>query len=175
MRNPKLLFILLFLFSLTFVLATTYTVCETGCDYKTINQALLVAKDGDNIKVLEGVYNENIIISKNVFLNGENAEIRGTSPVVLINSSDVSFTGFIVTPTDEASIGIKMNNSDIYSTNNNVVNGSVTYQMRDAPKQSLITGSAINYEDTPINWFWLAISFVIIAILIIILIKKRRS
>lgn len=175
MRISKLSLVFLFLFSLTFVLATTYTVCESGCDYNTINQALLFAKDGDSVKVLEGIYNENIVINKNIFLNGENAEIKGTSPVVLINSNDVSFTGFIVTPTDEASIGIKMNNSDIYSTNDNTVNGSVTYQMGDVPKQSLITGGAIYNEDASINWFWLIISFIILTILIIILIKKRRK
>lgn len=175
MKISKLLFMFSFLFSLTFILATTYTVCENGCDYNTINQALLVAKNGDSVRVLEGVYNENIVINKNIFLNGENAEIKGISPVVLINSNDVSFTGFIVTPTDEASIGIKMNNSDIYSTNDNMVNGSVTYQMGDVPRQSLITGGAIFDEDTPIDWFWLATSFVVLAILIIILIKKRRK
>lgn len=35
---------------------TTYTVCETGCDFSEINQAIITSSDGDTVLVRDGVY-----------------------------------------------------------------------------------------------------------------------
>ncbi len=45
-------------------------VCSQGCDYTTIQAALDAASPGDKIVVESGVYNESLLIGKNVFLHG---------------------------------------------------------------------------------------------------------
>jgi parallel beta-helix repeat protein len=55
--------------------AKTWKVSAMGLgDYPTINQALLVAKDGDTIKVYPGKYEEKVVVSKNVVIQGSGAE-----------------------------------------------------------------------------------------------------
>jgi len=44
-------------------------------DYPTIQQAINHAKDGDTIKVLAGVYRENIIVNKSISIIGDGANI----------------------------------------------------------------------------------------------------
>jgi predicted secreted protein len=45
-------------------------VCSQGCDYSAIQAALDAASPGDKIVVESGIYNESLIIGKNVFLHG---------------------------------------------------------------------------------------------------------
>jgi pectin methylesterase-like acyl-CoA thioesterase len=47
--------------------AKTWKVAILGqADYATINAALLVAKDGDTIKVMLGKYDEKVVVNSNV-------------------------------------------------------------------------------------------------------------
>jgi len=45
-------------------------VCPQGCDYSAVQAALNAASPSDNIVVESGIYNESLIIGKNVFLHG---------------------------------------------------------------------------------------------------------
>ncbi|KAA0011043.1 MAG: hypothetical protein FE037_04195, partial [Thermoplasmata archaeon] len=45
-----------------------------GGDFTTISEAIANAVDGDRIIVRSGVYNENLLVDKNVSIEGENRE-----------------------------------------------------------------------------------------------------
>jgi len=47
-------------------------VCSQGCDYTTVQSALNAASPQDSIRVESGIYNESLLIGKNVFLRGLN-------------------------------------------------------------------------------------------------------
>jgi predicted secreted protein len=47
-------------------------VCSQGCDYTTVQSALNGASSQDSIWVESGIYNESLLIGKNVFLRGLN-------------------------------------------------------------------------------------------------------
>ncbi|VAV85537.1 hypothetical protein MNBD_DELTA01-331, partial [hydrothermal vent metagenome] len=75
--------------------AATYTVCSSGCDYSTINNALAVSSSGDTITVSSGTYSERIDYgSKNVTiqsLSGAATTIiagdGSDNPVIRFNNS----------------------------------------------------------------------------------------
>jgi hypothetical protein len=71
--------------------ASKYVVDQMGSTpYRTIAQGLGAAQDGDTVKVLPGVYDEQVTLSKNVILMGSGFEattIRSdTSPTVSVSS-----------------------------------------------------------------------------------------
>lgn len=54
------------------VLAASYTVCDSGCDYSTLQDAISGASNGDTISVA-GTYTitSNIIVNKSVSIVGQ--------------------------------------------------------------------------------------------------------
>lgn len=102
----KLRFSILLLFILVGVLGFTNasTVCSSGCDYTSIQEAINSASAGDTIEVGEGSYDitNTIIIDKPLTLTGSgNSKIEGTSlnalKVLDIQSSDVTIQNFEIT------------------------------------------------------------------------------
>ncbi|OYT42412.1 MAG: hypothetical protein B6U78_01240 [Candidatus Aenigmarchaeota archaeon ex4484_224] len=80
-------FILNFVFP---VLANTLTVCSSGCNYTSIQQAINNANDGDTIIVANGTYNEQIIIDKSIIIQGQ-----GDTTIIKPNQTTAdSFTLF---------------------------------------------------------------------------------
>jgi parallel beta-helix repeat protein len=83
------------------VLAATITVPD---DHPTIQVAINTANPGDIVFVKPGVYNENIVVTKSIVLQGQNAEINGdvnadTIPdgsCISINSDNVVISGFVI-------------------------------------------------------------------------------
>ncbi|MFB2645154.1 hypothetical protein ACE09Y_02620, partial [Raphidiopsis sp. BLCC-F218] len=57
-----------------------------GRTYTTIQSAINAASDGDVIRVLSGIYNENLTINKSITLEGPNKGIKPTTP-------DINLTG----------------------------------------------------------------------------------
>lgn len=65
-------FLLLPLLLSQFLYADTYTVCDMGCDYTTITDAIAAASSGDIIDVQNAVHTEeNINIDKNLTIKGQ--------------------------------------------------------------------------------------------------------
>jgi parallel beta-helix repeat protein len=101
--NPK---IIIFLSAIVILIsnasATTFTVCSSGCTYSSIQAAIEAASPvGDTVNVLNGTYNENIVINKALALLGESRDTtiidgRGKGDVVLITKNDTNFSGFKV-------------------------------------------------------------------------------
>jgi parallel beta-helix repeat protein len=82
-------------------MAATITVCSSGCNYTSIQEAIDHAADGDTIAVMNGTYYERIIIDKPLTLQGESPEgtaIIGShvGTVANITADDVVVTGFSI-------------------------------------------------------------------------------
>jgi len=90
---------------------STITVCSSGCDFITIQDAVNAAAPGGTIEVGEGTYDEQVVINKPLTLKGPNAGINpniGTRvaeaiiqtddltnhQAVLIEASNVDVNGF---------------------------------------------------------------------------------
>ena len=68
------------------------SVCSQGCDYTTVQLALNAASPQDSIWVESGIYNESLLIGKNVFLRGLDTG-RGR-PVLAPQSGRVILAGY---------------------------------------------------------------------------------
>ncbi len=170
-------FLLIFLFGLGFVFASSYSVCAENCDFASISQAISNSNDGDIINVLTGDYNEKIVINKNLILFAEKGvNIYGNSPVVLITDKNVTIKGFNIFPTDDLRIGIKINNSNDYSIDGNFVEGNIVYGMGVVPKTSFLTGMAVADDFDSVDWLWifLIIVFFLVSFVIVRIVKKKK-
>lgn len=58
----------------------TYRVCAEGCDFASINEAIVAASPGDLIEVCSGTYLETVNVTKPVILRG--VETGGKMPVI---------------------------------------------------------------------------------------------
>ncbi|MEN6396625.1 MAG: NosD domain-containing protein, partial [Methanoregula sp.] len=105
LTRSALLAVLFFLLTaLCWVPATagTITVCSSGCNYTSIQEAINHASEGDTIDVMNGTYYELVTIDKSLVIRGESPEgtvINGnySGDVVTIVADDVVFSGFTVT------------------------------------------------------------------------------
>lgn len=104
-----------------------------GHTIKTINKAIEKAISGDTIEVLTGAYNENIIISKSIYLRGINfPSIDGnkTGNVILITADHVTIDGFEIKNSGRSSFeeycGIKVEESvGVVVRNNKLLDNSI--------------------------------------------------
>ncbi|WP_417040653.1 cadherin domain-containing protein [Cylindrospermopsis raciborskii] len=100
-----------------------------GQTYTTIQAAIDAASNGDVVRVLSGVYNENVTINKSVTLEGPNKGIRPTTP-------DINLTG-----------GININQG--YRTNPEAwIKGTVTVTADNVT----IDGFRLRNENGPLQW-----------------------
>lgn len=80
--------------SVILTLGGTITVCDSTCQFKSIQQAVNKAESGDQIKIKGGVYRNNLTINKNLTLIGvetDKVKIHGTKedrPGLLIGPED---------------------------------------------------------------------------------------
>lgn len=85
------------------VLAKTYTVCPSGCNFTTIAAALAGAKDGDSIQISAGTYAGGFNINKDIDLFGAGSgqtTIQGTnlaSVIHVLRGSTVSIEDVTIT------------------------------------------------------------------------------
>ncbi|WP_435183500.1 hypothetical protein ACRYJJ_17515 [Cylindrospermopsis raciborskii G7] len=100
-----------------------------GQTYTTIQAAIDAASNGDVVRVLSGVYNENVTINKSVTLEGPNKGIRPTTP-------DINLTD-----------GININQG--YRTNPEAwIKGTVTVTADNVT----IDGFRLRNENGPLQW-----------------------
>ncbi len=123
---------LIAVFGLGGVSAVTITVCSSGCNNSTIQDAINFASAGDTINVGVGTYAESILINKYLILIGEDgAMISGDDSlynyIVKINSDGVVFDNFEVngggsgTGDNNFDYGIWIDNAENVEVSNSVI------------------------------------------------------
>lgn len=84
---------------------TIYVDDDGGANYTNISDAINAASENDTIYVYSGIYNENILINKNIKLIGAgigSAVINGNSGhTIKINQNNVQISNFTITNTGE--------------------------------------------------------------------------
>ena len=53
-----------------FAQASTITVCQSGCDSTSIQNAVYAARPNDTVEVQSGTYNESVVLTKNIVFKG---------------------------------------------------------------------------------------------------------
>jgi parallel beta-helix repeat protein len=101
-------------------------------EYRSIQDAINIANDGDSIYVNEGIYFENIEIDKSIFLIGENKnntiiDGNGTGDVIYITQPGVEISGFTIQNSGFSGrdSGIKILADNVYISNNNIMNNTI--------------------------------------------------
>jgi len=87
---------------------TIYVDDDGDADYTRIQDAIDAASDGDNIYVYSGIYIENILVNKQLVIEGENRDtaiIDGgeADSVVTISADEVSISDFTITNSKNSS------------------------------------------------------------------------
>lgn len=131
-RFRFLVFILMLILSVTWLQAEVIKV-GNGHTIKTINKAIEKARSGDTIEVTRGVYNENVIISKSIYLRGINfPSINGNKigNVIFITADNVTIDGFEIKNSGRSSFeeycGIKVEESvGVIVRNNKLLDNSI--------------------------------------------------
>ncbi len=124
--------------------SSSYTIMWV-LDNSSIQEAINEADHGDTIYVRAGVYHEDIVVNKSLFLVGENAvttvlDGEGESLLILsVVASDVTVRNFTVknTRADQPAYGVSIKNSQNVSLMNVTVEQSYT---------GLVLGSSSNCE-----------------------------
>jgi hypothetical protein len=177
--NKKIYLMVLFMCGLVcglvFVSASSYSVCESGCNFDNINDAISNSEDGDIINVLSGLY-DGFNVSKSLNMISENAKIVGESPVVIISADNVVLNGFSITSTDNKSIGIKIEGAKNYSFSENSINGSIIYGMGNS-YSGLMTGMAISGDSDHVKTIWVSMIVIVLICLVVGLyfLDKRKK
>jgi parallel beta-helix repeat protein len=98
--------------------ADTRTVCATGCDYNSIQEAVVLAFEGDTIYVYNGTYSENVYVYRRLTLEGEGEDVVTVTPassnddVFDVAADYVNISRFTVTgATGSGEAGIWINDS----------------------------------------------------------------
>ena len=136
-------------------------IITVGYDHKikSINEAINLANSGDTIEVIEGIYNENVIVSKSIKLRGINfPSINACSNgnVVLVTADDVLIEGFKIENSGRSSFeeycGVKsVENTGIIIRNNKFDNNSIGINLRKS-NSGIIHGNEIttSITETPV-------------------------
>ena len=107
--------------------AATSTVCASGCDFTTIQDAVNAAADGDTINIGAGTYNESVTIDKSLTLAGPNASISpNTSNPLTANGARAAEA--IIRP----AVGDGNDAFTVTSTATNVVFSGLSIDLTDA-------------------------------------------
>jgi parallel beta-helix repeat protein len=116
-------------------------------DYITIKDAIDNCTEGDIIYVLNGTYNENIEISKKIFLVGESrysTKIVGdfTKDVVTINADKAKILYFNISNSSADGAGVKVNADYVEVRFCNVKNSNIGIYLKDS-NNGVISGNNI--------------------------------
>lgn len=142
MKLRKLIFMLFILFAgANLALATTYTVCSSGCDYRTIQICENAAGGGDTCLVKNGIYQENV----DVDTAGLTIKSENEWGAVMDGNKSMSYA-FKTTAANIKIIGFKIQNYSLTASNSGVVDvyGGTGVEI----KYNYFTSNTIGYNDT---------------------------
>lgn len=146
--------ILVVLLTVSAAQSTNITVGSAGADYTSIQKAIDEASPGDTIEVRDGIYRENVNVTKRLLLKGFGSPIvdaGGNKSAITIVADGVKLDGFTVTNSSlgsEPGINVASNNNTI--TNNTVRSNNLGIWFRNARNNRLwennITRNRIGIE-----------------------------
>jgi len=90
------LYLLMFMVLMSSVYAATYTVCDSGCDYSSIQDAIDASSTSDIVSIGTGIYYESVIVDKEIEVAGDIDAIvlsTGGNPIFKITADDVYIHG----------------------------------------------------------------------------------
>ncbi|MCD6403118.1 MAG: hypothetical protein J7K98_02190, partial [Candidatus Aenigmarchaeota archaeon] len=111
--------------------AIPFTVCSSGCDYTSIQDAINNVCDGCTVVVKDGTYHENILINKNITLIGEDPsttviEGDGTANTIEIQALNVRIEGFTIKGGNKYNINFDwLGHSSNITLKNNIIEENV--------------------------------------------------
>ena len=137
---------------------TTYTVCPSGCDYTSIQEAIEVADSGDTIEVYSGTYYENVDITKQLILRGVDTgggkpvvDATGSSSSAITLSADwITLAGFRVLNSGDSGVLVNSNHNTITGNtiSNSTCDGIVLWS-----SYNTITGNTISNSSNSDDFF----------------------
>ncbi|WP_457623213.1 nitrous oxide reductase family maturation protein NosD [Persephonella sp.] len=99
MKNLFILIVFIFTSNILQSYGDKLFVCDSGCKFSSIKEALSYAEEGDTVIVKGGVYREgNIVITKPVTLVGMDNPVldgEGKYEIITVKADDVTIEGFI--------------------------------------------------------------------------------
>ena len=131
------------------VSAETYTVCPSGCNFTSVQEAINVASDEDTIAVMAGTYPESIVVNKTLLITGTGGTTIIGDPdgdvSVTVEADEVTLENLTITPGRVSGVTIQGNDLTLQSlgiTGYNPDNpddkrrekGLIPLQMRKAPR-----------------------------------------
>jgi parallel beta-helix repeat protein len=155
MRLKLTLAIILFIGSAN---AANITIAQTNANYTSIQLAIDSAHPGDIIDVNSGTYRENVIVSKNVTLRGQNTggglpEINagGSGSAIIITGNGTTIEGFNLTNSGHcgcgnAGISVQSSNNTIF--NNIIYKNKYGVHIRQGKNNTLISNDFIDNNIT---------------------------
>jgi parallel beta-helix repeat protein len=135
--------------------AATLTVGQ-GQEYSTIQSAIDASETGDVISVSEGIYSENVVLTKSrIAIIGKNKEktiIDGkkTGSVIRIETDDVTISGFTIK--NNGGSGSVDGGVSLYNANNNMIansifeNNTAGISIDSSSNNNVIAGNIIRYN-----------------------------
>ncbi|HYN44928.1 MAG TPA: NosD domain-containing protein [Candidatus Limnocylindrales bacterium] len=128
---------------------TYSTVCQSGCDYPSIQTAINAANPGNTILVRSGIYYENVNVTKQLKLRGIGMPVvdaRGSRSAITLTADGIILEGFTATggaSYPEAGIKVISNNNTL--RDNNVLNNSYAgIVLESSRNNTLIRNNASN-------------------------------
>jgi parallel beta-helix repeat protein len=156
MIKYKVIFFILVTFLLTGTASSATLTVGQGQEYSTIQSAIDASETGDIISVSEGIYSENVVLTKSsIVIMGQNKEktiINGknTGSVIRIETDDVTISGFTIK--NNGGSGSADGGVSLYNANNNMIansifeNNTAGISIDSSSDNNVIAGNIIRYN-----------------------------
>jgi parallel beta-helix repeat protein len=137
------------------VQASTITVCTSGCDYTSITEAINAANPGDIVQVQSGTYYENVNVTKQITLMGDDTgegfpivDAGGRGNAITLSADGIHLERFDVTNSlgswRNIWAGIKVASNDNLILGNRAFNNENGVLLTGSRNNSIVENNATN-------------------------------
>jgi len=121
--------------------------------FNTITEGLIAVSLGKSVMVAAGTYNEQLIISKSITLQGADKETTFISGIglngnlITITADDVTISGFTIDGSSSTSIGLYFDSYSSININNNIIQNNSSYGINYANSNPTIENNDIKNNE----------------------------
>jgi len=134
----------------------------SGADYNTIQEAVDAAAVGDSIHVSPGIYYENVVVNKSIYLFGEDRNTTvingdGTGHVVHVTADDVTIAGFMIRGSGNGNDGgLCFDGATLGWVSDNVITDNMAngILLMNGTRSIVISGNDISGNNFEGIWMW---------------------